>query len=199
MPGPSTTRLLDALDSVLNSNTFLLEDTVSADADTAALLAEFFSSGRFRELLAQADAERGWHNYAAPDDSEALDPTTTLDDRLYVGRGALSLAELDRSSLRDELRSLLTTPQSPHHQQLTASDADALVDAFLSEVGVSSASDSWQFFRVAPDFLRSTGYATPEGAHAATAPAYFDGGPFDRCLVLRHGPSLRVLLTNGAP
>jgi len=204
MPGPAANRLLDALDAVLNSNSFLLEDPVSADTDIAAALTGFFASGRFRELLVQADAERGWHNYTAHD-VESGTSAAPLDERFYVGANGLSISELSWQALRDELVSLLTTAKSPHHKQMTAPDANTLVEAYAEELfgqagaRSSTSPDGWQFFRVAPDFLRASGYGGTGVGNRDDGPTYFDGGALDRCLVMRHGGALHVLLTNGAP
>jgi hypothetical protein len=201
MTGVAAGRLLDSLDSVLNSNSFLLDYQLDDDAsDTASALAEFFPTARFRALLAQADIDRGWKNYAGEADHGVIDA------RLYVAGANLNVSEMARSDFRNDLLWLLTTTRSPHQRQLPASNAEGIVDAFLQELAAepdsTPTSGDWRYFQVAPTFLRSSGYAgypQPESVDDGKAPTYFDGGPFDRCLVMRRGGTLHILLTNGAP
>jgi hypothetical protein len=202
MTGSAATQLLNALDVVLNSNSLLLDHRLDEDVpDTRGLLAAWLPSPRFRELLHQADIERGWQTYGG--EAGAAAP---IDARLVVEGAAPTVAELEESAFREDLVGLLTTPRSPHRKQLARAAAELLVDAFLAELarepGAASAADGWRYFRVAPDFLRSSGYAggpRPARVVGDEPPTYFDGGPFDRCLVMRRGPLLHVLLTNGAP
>src|SRR6266851_2662088 len=133
MPGSATNRLLDALDAVLNSNSFLLDHDVSEDADTRAVLSAFLPSVRFRELLAQADLDRGWRNYVAQDEV-GRPGASTLDERLYIADAKLSMSEIEQQQLRDDLLSLLTTSKSPHQKQLAQEEARTLVDDFLHEL-----------------------------------------------------------------
>lgn len=203
-------RLLDALDRVLNSNAFLLEDTlgeaVRDDADAIGALTAFLRSARFRALLWQADQERGWGNYARQAHRAGVvgEPgrVPAVGERLYADGVAVQVREIDERELREDLVSLLTTAKSPHRKQLPPEDARAVVDEFLQELRPEPADGSavggWRYFRVAPNFLRSSGYAGPPGAGGGD-PTYFDGGPFDRCFAMLRGRALGVLLTNGAP
>lgn len=201
MTGIAAGRLLDSLDTVLNSNSFLLDYELDDDAsDMAIALAEFLPSARFRALLAQADIDRGWKNYAGESEQ------TGIDARLYVAGADLNVREMAGSDFRGDLLWLLTTTRSPHQRQLSTAIAEGIVDAFLQELaaepGATPISADWRYFQVAPTFLRSSGYAghpRPKGVDDGDVPTYFDGGPFDRCLVMRRGRKLHILLTNGAP
>jgi hypothetical protein len=201
MTGVAANRLLDSLDLVLNSNSFLLDDRLEEEGmDTASVLADLLSSARFRQLLAQADADRGWRNYIGDDQQQAIDA------RLILENAELDVREVPLREFRDDLLWLLTTTKSPHQRQLPSSEARTLVDAFLAELAdeptPTSAGNGWQYFQVVPNFLRSSGlagYSRGALADGDDAPSYFDGGPLDRCLVMRRGPTLHILLTNGAP
>jgi hypothetical protein len=194
MTSASASRLLDALDRVLNSNSFLLEEPDSDDPDSARVLEAFLRSPRFLRLLGEADAARGWHNYATETDAGV----SHLSGNLLVPDAQLDVRQIDEAALREELVSLLTTSRSPHHKQLHADEAQRLVDAFVRDL--THAGQNVRYFQVAPTFLNSSGYAALDPEHSSSKePTYFDGGPFDRCVLMRDDQKFRLLLTNGAP
>lgn len=58
---PNISTFLDAVDSVLNSNTFLLQTTVSADRGAIESQIEGFLKGDCEAQLFRQDEERDWH------------------------------------------------------------------------------------------------------------------------------------------
>lgn len=201
--GPAARVLLDAVDSVLNSNTLLLVADIGEPIqaqDPAAAVTAMIRDPAFGGLIATADADRGWGNWTVydpelrryvpdPDRNPAhmvrFDTTVTADP-------------MDRAGFERHLRWLLTEAPSPYRTHLEPGTADRLIAEFCAEQLTDPDPAPWAFAAVRPDFLHDSGYysGTPSG------PAfYFDGAECDSCTAFhRTGDSiLHLLLTNGSP
>lgn len=191
---------LDALDEVLNSNSFLLDcpiDELQPDAESR--LTELIRGPIFKDLLIAADIERGWKNYGEWDwETERYERLHHSGD-FFIPDVRLQVARLDYPAARRRMIDLLAHTYSPYHKQLPEADAVAVTDRFLDEL-LEGDPTGWTFLAVAPDFLHTSGYF----GHPTRSPerddfCYFDGGDADSCTVFHRPGKTFMLLTNGSP
>jgi len=197
---PGIKAFLDALDQVLNSNSFLLDCPIDLTIDdSASRLEALIRSQAFKDLLIEGDIERGWMNYGE------WDPEANRYTRLHHGGHfhragcSLTMHALDRAAVRQRLVHLLTGTASPYHRQLSESAAAPLVGAFLDEL-LGEHPEEWAFLAVDPTFLHTSGYyGNPTRPPGSDDFAYFDGGEGDSSTVFYRRGATWMLLTNGSP
>ncbi|MBL7961823.1 hypothetical protein JNL27_16435 [bacterium] len=184
---------LDAADSVLNSNTFLLRFEIHSDRIEDSLL-RFLKSDDFMKQLTHQDTVRGWRNlyyYDEHTESYKLRHGTILKEPLRLQ------IEGPPSDKREYLTAMLTGDTTKgrffsfYGKQLELKKAEAIVDdltSFLSD------RRDWELLVVQPDFLKD-GVETnskDEDLH------YFEGGNAnDNAVVIKCNEKGFLLLTNG--
>lgn len=184
---PAVGAFLDAVDTVMNSNTFLLK--VRADApvtggDRAEVLSAFLRDPLFEEMMLTVDRGRGWWNLQDGDGPLVVDGPVRPDVR-----------ELGAGGFWRRLRWMLREAFSPYGRRLDDEAAGAVLGP-LPEALFGGDEAGWSFCEVRPDFLRGTGYYS--GA-ACAGLAYFDGGESDTATFFYRGDVFYLLLTNGSP
>ena len=183
---------LDAVDSVLNSNTFLLRFDIHSDRIEDSLLS-FLKSDDFMKQLTHQDIARGWHNlynYDEHTESYKLRRGTILKE-------PMQLKIEKRSDKREYLTAMLTGDTTKgrffsfYGKQLELKKAEAIVDdltSFLTD------HRDWELWVVQPDFLKDgvETYSKNEDLH------YFEGGNAnDNAVVIKCDEKGFLLLTNG--
>lgn len=204
---PTVRALLDAIDTAINSNTFLLVADIGvpvAEGDTAAAVAALVHHPGFGELIATADAARCWGNWSFYDpELRRYVPDPDRDPALMVRLDAAVTADsMDRAGFEQHLRWLMTGAFSPYGTHIEPGTADRLIAEFCTELldGRGPAAATWLFAAIPPHFLHDSGYYSDSGIPSGPA-YYFDGGGCDSCTAFhRKGDSvLYLLLTNGSP
>lgn len=152
---------LDAVDIVLNSNTFLLQfDSQSTDLKTELL--NFLKSESFIEQLANQDKERNWfnlHYFDKKTESYKLRKGNILKDQIEL---KIKEIENDKS---EYLTAMLTgdTEKGPffsfYGKQLDKEKARAIVDNLTAFLSIYA---SWRLFIIEPDFLKNSFEAYPK-------------------------------------
>jgi hypothetical protein len=191
-PKPIKT-FLDAVDLVLNSNTFLLH-FYAKTSELNADLANFLKSESFMEQLAEQDKERGWymlHYFDEQTESYRLRNGNILKDSI-----ALSIEEVQQERM-EYLRAMLRgdTTKGPffsfYAQQLGVEEARSIVDDFSSFI---SGHSEWRLFIIEPDFLKSAVEVYAQEGDLR----YFEGDyGNDSATVILTRENGYLLLTNG--
>ena len=184
---------LDSVDSVLNSNTFLLRfDSKGSDLNTEFL--SFLQSDSFIEQLAYQDRERSWfnmHYFDNKTESYKLKKGNILKDNIE-----LNIKEVENEK-SEYLTAMLTGDTtkgrffSYYSKQIDKEKARAIVDNFTSFLSVY---ESWRLFIVEPDFLKDAVevYSKEEDLR------YFEGDyGNDTATIILTKDKGYLLLTNG--
>ncbi|OQP64627.1 hypothetical protein [Niastella populi] len=184
---------LDAVDTVLNSNTFILRfDLNSNDINTELL--NFIKSESFIQQLANQDKERGWynmHDFDYKTESYKLRKGNIFKDKIL-----LKIKEVENEK-SEYLVSMLTgdTAKGPffsfYSKQLEKEKSIELVDNLTSFLSVYS---NWRLFIVEPDFLKNAVevYSKEEDLR------YFEGDyGADTATIILTKDKGYLLLTNG--
>lgn len=184
---------LDAVDIVLNSNTFLLQfDSRSTDLKTELL--NFLRSESFIEQLANQDKERSWFNMHYFDnrtESYKLRKGNILKDKIE-----LKIKELE-SEKSEYLMAMLTGDTAKgrffsfYSRQIDKEKARAIVDFFTSFLSVYA---NWRLFIIEPDFLKDA----VEVYSKEKDLRYFEGDyGNDTATIILTNDKAYLLLTNG--
>ncbi|WP_327148122.1 hypothetical protein [Nocardia sp. NBC_01329] len=204
---PAAKALLDAIDTAINSNTFLLVADLGEpvqEQDTAAAVTTFIHDPGFGELIAAADAARCWGNWTVYDpELRRYVPDPDRHPALMVRLDATVTADrMDRAGFERHLRWLLTEAFSPYDKHVEPGTADRLVAEFCAELldDPDPGAAPWAFAAIPPHFLHNSGYYSDSGNPSGPV-YYFDGDDCDSCTAFhRDGDSiLHLFLTNGSP
>lgn len=184
---------LDAVDNVLNSNTFLLPfDVHSYDLNTE--LSNFLRSESFIEQLINQDKERDWFNLHYFD--EKTESYTQRKGKILSEKIELKIKEVEDGK-SDYLIAMLTGDTTKgrffsfYSKQMDKEKAKAIVDNFTSFLSVNV---NWRLFTVEPDFLKDEVevYSKEEDLR------YFGGGyGNDSATIILIKDKAYLLLTNG--
>jgi hypothetical protein len=184
--------LLDALDQVLNSNTFLLK--LPGEVQKAEELERLLCGEDLTEALLDEDIARGWLNYSRWEMVAGQCQLVRGSGRFVRPAPRVRARSLTWMEVRSRLVGFLVEGWSPYDHRLPRGEAVGLVEAFEVEW---AAGEEGKYWEVQPDFLvvRGTddGGDLPEGSSA-----YFDGFASDSCTVLSKARTTWVLLTNGS-
>jgi hypothetical protein len=185
---------LDAVDSVLNSNTFLLPFAIHADGLEISLL-RFLKSDNVTGLLAQQDMDRGWYNlhyFDSATDRYRRREGHILKDGIQL---EVSKPAVDQ---REYLIAMLTGDTSKgrffsfYATQKNRKDAERVVDEFTSFL---SPDGGWDLFVVRPDFLKSAADVSNKDDLR-----YFESDSAnDTATIISCNEKGFLLLTNGIP
>ncbi|MFC9897850.1 hypothetical protein ACFVMC_29525 [Nocardia sp. NPDC127579] len=167
---PASKALLDAIDTAINSNAFLLAADMGIpvrEHDTVAAVTACIHDPGFGELIATADAARNWGNWAVYDpECRRYVPDPDQNPALVVRRDAAITADpMDRAGFERHLRWLMTEAFSPYDTRIERGSADRLIADFCAELldGPDSDGASGVFAAIRPDFLHSSGYYSDSG------------------------------------
>lgn len=201
MTAPGVAAFLDAVDTRLNSNTFLLAHRV-AEADLARALAALLHAPAFDAALRWADAQRGWDNYS----TATPDGRAPLPGQLVRSGARLRLTHIDEGALVQRLEWMLNVGGDWYGTapKRTPDVAQAEARAFLAALaGAAGTQAPWAWCQATPDFLHSHAYfdyvGDSEHDEDGGRLAYFDGGGCDGAIAGLSGDVLVLLLTNGSP
>ncbi|WP_049573068.1 hypothetical protein [Nonomuraea sp. SBT364] len=194
LASPAVDAFLDAVDAVMNSNTFLLKVRAGArvtSGNRAETLSAFLRDPLFHDMMLAADRSRNWGN---------LQPAAPGGSSLVLHGVRPVVRDLGREGFEGRLRWMLQRAFSPYGRHLDDERAEAVLgplpEALFGAAGAAPGQEEWSFCDVRPDFLRSTGYYTGEPCPES---AYFDGGPSDTATFFYSGEVFHLLLTNGSP
>jgi hypothetical protein len=190
-------QFLDAVDAVLNSNTFILSFSVQSH-DVLSSLTTFVNSSDFQLQLLKQDQDRLWHNLHL----------YNVDRDQYEARTG--------SVVKENCRLKITQPGFPGHEYLmamitgdttkgsffsfyatqkTREEAEALVKALISFLFKDQA---WQLFIVEPDFLWNAVERSPLEKYSTGEIFYFEGdNGNDSATVIASKDTGFLILTNG--
>ena len=184
---------LDAVDSVLNSNTFLLAFDINTK-DIREALWNFLNDPNFIQQLANQDKQRGWYNlhnlnldtqtYELKKGNIVKDESQLKIEIPHFDRKEYLIAMLTGDTTKGRFRSF-------YHKQLKREIAEAIVNS-LSYYLFSN--KNWALYIVYPDFLKDAieVYSKDESLR------YFEGDyGNDNASILKCGKKGFLLLTNG--
>lgn len=184
---------LDAVDAVLNSNTFLLRFDIDAGNLEKSFLS-FLHSELFMKQLAQQDTERGWNclrYFDSITDTYKFRHGNILSDQLQL---KISSSTFDK---REYLIAMLTGDTTKgsffsfYGKQMDRKKAEVVIDDLTSFL---SANGNWDLFVVQPDFLKNYTELTAQSKNLY----YFEGGNAnDTATVIRCSDKGFLILTNG--
>lgn len=169
---------LDAVDTVLNSNTFIFEFTIAGDFEES--LYTYLKSESFINQLFDEDTSRGWFNLDYHKNRKSIL------NKNFV----LEVTECDNGT--EYLISFLTAENfySFYNKQLSYEKAKSIVlnfTGFLTGVEYSA----WKLYKIKPNFLKSDKEAKKAEA------SYFENFGNDAATVLAFENKGYLLLTNG--
>ena len=181
---------LDAADSVLNSNTFLLVVPMRT-GDPATDVRDFVCSGGLREAVLQADLAREWyiwHRYGPEGELTAIPGG-------FVKAGCELPVLRTNSTAFDYLQAMLCGDLrlgdffSFYRRAKTQEEARRLTSELL---GYLFAGAEPSLYVLDPDFLHDASLDGDEGY-------YFEGKGCDNAALLTAGTTGYLILTNGMP
>jgi hypothetical protein len=187
---------LDAVDRVLNSNTFLLP-FATRTGRIGEDLRKYLESPEFQREILKQDVERGWHNLQySTDDAVSWQPKPGQ----LLKKGYELIISSPPIGKQEYLVAMLTANLqagnffSPYGQQLDTPQAVAIVDTLVEWM---FGRQPWQLCIVNPDFLYS---ADDFKGKYHEALFYFEGERgCDHAIVLQGPVTSWLLLTNGIP
>lgn len=215
---------LKKVDSVMNSNTFLLKGSTDNPISVSQVNSFFtaFRSTKFIDLFLEFDNLSKWHNYHEWQDK----PASRID--FYLGfspwlkqinkaKKATKLEPMSYLGFVERLHWMLMTSPT-YYAELTIRPDEETTLRMIREISLMLFGEKawaigddppvqlappnwvehpWTFYNVVPDFLYDTGY----WEHNDNAPdgGYFDGGASDSCTFFFRDRVFYVLLTNGSP
>lgn len=149
---------LDAVDSVMNSNTFLLPFTEidNKPRNNIELIYEYLHSDFFPELMYQNDNLRelyNFHDYDIINDDLVYSPTK---DSWLTDNEIEVTEELDFEKFKALLKWYLTKSFSPYDKHLGELEAQILVDRFCERL-IDIRTDKFGALSLKPNFLHNTG------------------------------------------
>jgi hypothetical protein len=182
---------LDAADSVLNSNTFLICIPLGPGG-LREQLTEYIASDAFLDMMLSEDIKRGWFNLHTFTDEETPAPKP---GKLIKPGFNLNITEIE-ISVMDFLEAMLRGDQhvgnffSFYGNQKTRDEARLLAASLIAGTGIGG---ECRVYALAPDFLQN--------ADNDDQMYYFEGphGACDTATVLATDTRAYILLTNGAP
>lgn len=189
----AVTAFLDAVDIVLNSNTFLLHYTAEVDCDIKDALTSFVNSNDFYQQFLKQDIDRKWHNHHHFNSkTDRFEPRSTNlvkpGSQLTIGKPAVSKL--------DYLIAMLTANNqdlpffSFYSQQIEVAKATQIVNDLIYYITWGS---SWELYTIRPDFL----YNGTEKDKAKGTICYFDDCGNDAATLIVSGNRHYMILTNG--
>lgn len=211
---PGVSAFLDAVDTVMNSNTFLLKVRVDRPITVGGLrdtLGRFLGGPLFGDMMLAADRTRDWWmlHHAPFEVNEKEDTGWRVQNGLVLDDARLDLGRIDIVAFTARLRWMLREAPSPYRRHLGEEHAQDLIGALFRDLfGPLSwplatpmaqrcwAEARWSFYTLRPDFLRSTEYYTGKPCPDL---AYFDGGAADTAMFFYQDDVFYLLLTNGSP
>jgi hypothetical protein len=184
---------LDSVDSVLNSNTFLLRFE-SKDDDLNTDFLSFLQSDSFIEQLAHQDKERNWFNLHYFDNktgSYKLRKGNILNDKIELKIKEVLIDKIEYLTamlIGDTTKGRFF---SYYSMQIDKVKARAIVDNFTSFLSVY---ENWRLFIIEPDFLKDAVDVYPKEEDLR----YFEGdyGNDTASIILTKDIGY-LLLTNG--
>lgn len=187
--------LLDALDTVLNSNTFLLSYVPLHPHSISQSMIAFLNSHSFLEQIFKQDHDRNWNNFHYWD-SENSDYQQE-DGKIVKPDIELKITK-PSVNVRLYLMSMLTATNekngnfwSPYKKQKSEEDAEQLVNNFLKFIGYDEDSET---LCIQPDFL----FTTKEMNSDSKILGYFEGEfASDSATLFVTNDKHYLLLTNG--
>jgi hypothetical protein len=184
---------LDAVDRVLNSNTFIIEFEISSP-NLSESLTKYLNSVYFIDHILKHDLERKWsnlHYYDYDDDCYKIRPGNLLKENFII---KLKDHQFDK---KQYLIGMLTGKYgfySFYSQNKTAVEAEIIVENFISYI---SKNKEWKLLIVEPDFLVNTTDLTEDSKFDM---GYFEGeSPCNSSTVIQCQDKSYLLLTNGIP
>lgn len=193
-----TKLFLDTVDTVLNSNTFLLKTEVDFDSieELKTDISNFIKSKDFTNQLLEQDVTRNWWNFQTFDSKG--NHLSKCKTEFVKPNFEIQLDELDEEKALLYLRAMLTVEKnnynfwSPYDKQINTDKAIDIVKNFIYEIVVDK---QWKFFTLNTDF----GYSKTEKRNKKTTMAYFEGdyGSDSASLIITEDKKAYLLLTNG--
>ncbi len=185
---------LDAVDKVLNSNTFILEFEICTD-DIEKELETFLFSDNFTNQILEQDKERGWYNFHYFDNKTAENKkkSGTLTERNF--RLQIIQPSYDK---KEYLMSMLTCDASIanyfsfYNNQIKTEKARIIIDELTDYLTLYN--EEWDLYIVQPSFLKSMdkSYGNKEEL------IYFGGAHGnDSATIIRYYNKAYLILTNG--
>lgn len=198
---------LRTVDSVLNSNTFLLViSLIGQPKDLKGFLSEFISSKQFKELMIEQDKihSLGCYSYYDFIEGEVVE-VINYSGEFYKPNFELSMEKISYDGLEKILLNMITTNKSIYKKQLSSDIASPIVNMFLDKIfkgkNIKNLTDEWNIYSVKPNFLNTTYMIDKNSGEEEQNKrlCYFDDCGFDSCTVFYNKERLYMLLTNGMP
>lgn len=198
---------LRTVDSVLNSNTFLLViPLIGQPKDLKGFLSEFIRSKQFKELMIEQDNIRslGCYSYYDFIEGEVVE-VINYSGEFYKPNFELSMEKISYDGLEKILLNMITTNKSFYKKQLSSYNASPIVNMFLDKIfkgnNIKNLTDEWNIYSVKPNFLNTTYMINKNSGEEEQNKrlCYFDDCGFDSCTVFYNKERLYMLLTNGMP
>jgi len=193
-------KLLDKLDSAVNSNSFWIELGVPSGAfELDQVLVQHLRAGNFHFELVKQDINRGWYHYSEmvlPKHSEQ--PVfIQRPGNIWNGTEEIKFEEVSKITLIDHLIDLLTGKTKYYSKSslgtpLNDEEANALVSELLEML--SAADQNWRAFLITPDFLNQVADDYDSGYIQI---GYFENCGRDMAMAFLVDEHLYILLTNG--
>lgn len=193
-------KLLDKLDTAVNSNSFWIElGLPSGEFEIGKVLVQHLKTGNFHFELVKQDISRDWNNYSEMVFSKSLDQIVLIPrpGNVWNGKEKINYQEIPRNTIYEHLFDLLTGKakyygKSSYGTQFTDEEADSLVVEVLEML--TNLDKNWKAYLITPDFLNVVENYFDSGYIKL---GYFENHGRDMSLAFLVDDSLYILLTNG--
>ena len=193
-------KLLDKLDSAVNSNSFWIElEVPSSGFELDQVLVQHLKTGNFHFELVKQDINRGWYHY-----SEMVLPKHSKQPVLiqrpgntWNGKEEIKYEEISKSTVADHLMDILTGKTRYYSRSslgtpLSEQEANLLISELVEML--SSIDKNWKAFLITPDFLNQVdSYYDSNYIQLG----YFENCGRDMTIAFLVDEQLYILLTNG--
>jgi len=200
MKGEIIHKLLDQLDTAVNSNSFWVElEIPSGEFELSKILIQHLKTGNFHFELVKEDINRDWNHY-----SEMVFPKNYEQPVLiqrsgntWNGREDINYVEISKDILTEHLIDILTGGTKHYSKsslgaQLKDKEAKSLTFEVLEML--SAVDKKWKAFLISPDFLNQVDDYYNSG-HIQLG--YFENCGRDMAIAFLADEQLYILLTNG--
>ncbi len=197
-------KLLDELDTVVNSNTFWITLDILEDEefDITRTLIQHLKTGSFHYEIVKQDVERGWTHYSQLIFSDLQEPPIPVllqrPGNIWNGNTGFTIKQPTKVQVIELLTDILIGGKkvfsSTHStvKTLPKDEAEKLATDLIDMLDIMD--ENWQAYNIKPDFLNTVGEDERSGY---TVLGYFENGGRDLALAFKADDELHLLLTNG--
>ncbi len=193
-------KLLDKLDTSVNSNSFWIElEVPTSRFELGQVLVQHLRAGSFHFELVKQDINRDWNHYSEMVFPKQYEQPVLIQrpGNTWSGNEAIKFEEIPKTIITEHLIDILTG-QTKHYSksfsgtQLKEKEASLLISELINML--STTDKNWKGFLITPDFLNQVDEYYDSGCIKL---GYFENCGRDMAIAFLADKRLYILLTNG--